>query len=117
MPVKTNNSYGRITISNDAIAKVTANASLECYGIVELVSRSFIDSLCSLFKFIKGRQKGVKVKTEGDRIYIDVYVVIKFGVSISAVAEALKTSIKYKVEHFTGMIVDTVNINIVGVKL
>ena len=47
----------------------------------------------------------------------DVYVVIKYGVSINAVAESLKEGIKYKVEKFTGMIVDTVNVNIIGVKL
>ena len=57
------------------------------------------------------------VITDGDRIFIDVYVVIKFGVSINAVAESLKESVKYRVEKFTGMIVDTVNVNIVGVKL
>ena len=60
--------------------------------------------------------KGVKITTSGNRIFIDVYVLIKYGVSIEAVAEALKESVKYKVEHFTGMIVDTVNVNIVGLK-
>ena len=61
--------------------------------------------------------KGVKITTSGDRIYIDVYVIIKFGVSISAVAESLKQTVKYNVEKFTGMIVNTVNVNIMGVKL
>lgn len=59
----------------------------------------------------------MKVTTSGDRIYIDVYVIIKFGVSINAVAESLKESVKYRVEKFTGMIVDTVNVNIIGVRL
>ena len=61
--------------------------------------------------------RGVKVTTSGNRIYIDVYVVIKYGVSINAVAESLKESVKYRVEKFTGMIVDTVNVNVIGVKL
>ncbi len=116
MSVKTSNAYGKISISDKAIAKVTAYASLECYGIVELVSRRYADSLSQLFKRDKVT-KGVKVTTTGDRIFIDVYVVIKFGVSISAVADSLKDAIKYKVENFTGMVVDTVNVNITGVKL
>ena len=61
--------------------------------------------------------RGIKVTTSGNRIYIDVYVIIKYGVSINAVAESLKEAIKYKVEGFTGMIVDTVNVNVIGVKL
>lgn len=116
MSVNTSNVYGKISISDLAIAKVASNAALECYGIVETVSRRFTDSLSELLKKQSGG-KGVKVITNGDRIFIDVYVIIKYGVSINAVAESLKEGIKYKVEKFTGMIVDTVNVNIIGVKL
>ena len=116
MPVTTSNTYGKISISDEAIAKVAAHAALECYGIVEMVPRTFMDSFSQLLKKETGG-KGVKVTTSGDRIYIDVFVIIKFGVSISAVAESLKKAVKYKVEQFTGMIVDTVNVNILGVKL
>ena len=116
MPVTTSNTYGKISISDEAIAKVAAHAALECYGIVEMVPRTFMDSFSQLLKKETGG-KGVKVVTSGDRIYIDIFVIIKFGVSISAVAESLKKAVKYKVEQFTGMIVDTVNVNIIGVKL
>ena len=116
MAVKTSNAYGKISISDVAIAKVVAHASLECYGIVEMVATRLSESLAELFRK-QNTAKGVKVVTVGDRIFIDVNVIIKFGVSISAVADSLKDAIKYKVEKFTGMIVDTVNVNITGVKL
>ena len=44
-------------------------------------------------------------------------MIVKHGVSIKAVAESLKEFVKYRVERFTGMLVDTVNVNIKGVKL
>ena len=116
MSVSTNNAYGKISISDLAIAKVASHTAMEAYGIVEMVSRRFTDSLFELFKKDSG-SKGIKVTTSGNRIYIDVYVIMKYGVSISAVAESLKEAIKYKVEAFTGMIVDTVNVNVIGVKL
>lgn len=116
MSVNTSNAYGKITISDIAIAKVASQAAMECYGIVDTVSRRFTDSLAELFKK-DTRGKGVKVTTDGDKIYIDVYVIIKFGVSINAVAQSLKESVKYRVEKFTGMIVDTVNVNVIGVRL
>ena len=116
MPVTTSNIYGKISISDEAIAKVAAHAALDCYGVVEMVARKFTDSFFQLLKRdVSGT--GVKVVTSRDRIYIDIYVIIKFGVSISAVAESLKSAVKYKVEQFTGMIVSTVNVNIIGVKL
>ena len=116
MSVNTSNAYGKITISDMAIAKVASQAAMECYGIVDTVSRRFTDSLAELFKK-DTRGKGVKVTTDGDKIYIDVYVIIKFGVSINAVAQSLKESVKYRVERCTGMIVDSVNVNVIGVRL
>lgn len=116
MSVSTSNAYGKISISDLAIAKVASQAAVESYGIVDTVSRRFSDSLAELLKKDAGG-KGVKVVTSGNRIYIDVYVLIKYGVSIEAVAESLKGAIKYKVEKFTGMIVDTVNVNVIGLKL
>ena len=116
MSVNTNNAYGKISISDLAIAKVASHTAMESYGIVEMVSRRFTDSLATLLKKESGG-KGIKVTTSGNRIYVDVYVIMKYGVSISAVAESLKEAIKYKVEVFTGMIVDTINVNVIGVKL
>ncbi len=116
MSVNTSNVYGKISISDSAIAKVAKNAALECYGIVDTVSRRLTESISELIKK-QPDGRGVKIVTNGYRIYIDVNVIIKYGVSINAVAESLKEGVKYKVEKFTGMIVDTVNVNILGVKL
>ena len=112
MSVNTNNAYGKISISDLAIAKVASHTAMDSYGIVEMVSRRFTDSLKK-----DSAGKGIKVTTSGNRIYVDVYVIMKYGVSINAVAESLKEAIKYKVEVFTGMIVDTVNVNVLGIKL
>ena len=116
MSVNTSNVFGKISISDSAIAKVAKSAALECYGIVDTSSRKLVDSLSELLKK-QPVGRGIKVVTSGDRIFIDVNVIIKYGVSINAVAESLKESVKYKVEKFTGMIVDTVNVNVIGVKL
>ena len=116
MSVNTSNAYGKISISDLAIAKVASQTALECYVIVEMVARRFTDALAELLKK-DGGGKGIKVTTSGNRIFVDVYVVVKYGVSINAVAESLKEAVKYKVERFTGMIVSTVNVNVIGVKL
>lgn len=116
MSVSTSNAYGKISISDLAIAKIVQQAAMESYGIVDTVARRFTDTLAGLFGKDAGG-KGVKVMTSGNRIFVDIYVLIKYGVSIEAVAESLKEAIKYKVERFTGMFVDTVNVNVMGLKL
>ncbi len=116
MSVTTSNYYGKIIISDDAIASVAASAALDCIGVVDLVSKKTSDKFADLFKK-QQLGKGVKVTTNGNRIFIDLYVILKYGISISAVADSLKKTVKYKVEEFSGMIVDVINVNVVGVRV
>ena len=115
MSVKTNNIYGKIVISDSTITKFVSNVAMDCYGIVELAPRNALDSVFSFLK-LGTKAKGVKVHSSGDRIFIDMAIIVKYGISIKAVVEAIKESIKYKVERFTGMLVDTINVKVVGVK-
>ena len=116
MSVKTNNIYGKIMISDKTIAKFVAHVAADCYGVMEFVPANIVDSFVSFFKF-GAHAQGVKVHSSGDRIFIDLSVVLKYGVSIKAVVESLKESIQYRVEKFMGMIVDTINVNVRGVTL
>lgn len=116
MAVNTQNAYGQINITDETIAAVAGHAARDCYGIVEMVSRKLTDSIAELFQR-DSQSRGVKVAANGDRIFIDLFVIIKFGVSIKAVCDSLKEAVKYHVENFTGMIVDTVNVNVIGVRL
>jgi len=116
MAVHTLNNYGKITITDEAIANVAGYFALECYGVVDLVPKRFSDNITELFK--KGHyRRGVKVSTHDNKISLDLYVILKYGVTINAVADSLKKSVKYNVEDFTGMIVESINVNIMGVKV
>ncbi|MBE5747437.1 MAG: Asp23/Gls24 family envelope stress response protein [Clostridiales bacterium] len=115
MSLITKNAYGNISTSALAISKVASHAAMESYGIVEMAGKKE-GGFQGSFEKKKGG-KGIKITFSGTRIVVDAFVVIKYGVSITAIAESLKEAIKYKVETFTGMVVDTVNVNVVGVKL
>lgn len=116
MSVNTINSYGKISVTNDSVALIVAHSALDVYGVVDLVTNKFTDSLRELFRK-KYKPRGIKIKTINDRIIIDLQIILKYGVSINAVAESVRGLVKYNVEQFTGMIVDAVNINVVGVKV
>lgn len=116
MTVDTNNYYGNISISNDSIAVVAGYYALDCPGVVELVPTSLKENLRELFRRAR-YSKGIEITARSNRIGIDIYCVLKYGVSISAVAESLKNTVKYRVEKFTGMLVDEVNVHVVGVRV
>ncbi|MBQ4269858.1 MAG: Asp23/Gls24 family envelope stress response protein [Clostridia bacterium] len=116
MAVNTSNAYGRISISDLAIAKVAVQSAIESYGIVEVYTRN-LKKKFGRKPFKNSEKDAIRIFTSGNRISLDVSVVVKYGVSINAVADSLKEVVKYKVERFTGMIVSAVNVNVVGVKL
>lgn len=116
MSLWTANAYGNISVTDEVVASIAGRVAMECYGVVELAPRRFSDALADLFKK-NNYGSGVKIISKGDRVVIDLYVIFKFGMSIKAVAESLRSSVKYRVEYFTSMIVESVNIHVVGVRI
>ena len=108
---------GIITIDPEVIAKYAGSVAVECFGIVGMAAVSMKDGLVKLLKkesLTKGIQVGI---SDENKITLNFHVVVAYGVSISAVTENLISNVKYKVEEFTGMSVDKINIYIEGVRV
>ena len=108
---------GTITVSSDVIAKYADTVAVECFGIVGMAAVNMKDGIYRLLKK-ENLTHGIQVTiSEDNRIKIDFHVIVAFGVSISAVTENLISNVKYKVEEFTRMPVDKINIYIEGVRV
>ena len=108
---------GIITIDPEVIAKYAGSVAVECFGIVGMAAVSMKDGLVKLLKkesLTKGIQVGI---SDENKITLTFHVVVAYGVSISAVTDNLISNVKYKVEEFTGMSVDKINIYIEGVRV
>ena len=103
MAVKTLNRYGKITITDSAIAMTAHYAALT-------------DSIMQLFKGAP-TAKGVVVETVNNKIYLELFVVLSDGVNVDAICDSVRSTVKYIVETFTGMRVSDIVVNVVGVKL
>ena len=53
---------------------------------------------------------------QDNKITIDFHVIVSYGVSISTVSDNLIETVKYKVEEFTGMELEKINIFVEGVQ-
>lgn len=116
MSLKTSNIFGKISISDEAVAMVCSQAAFECYGVVDLVSRRLTDNLSRIFNK-RNYGKGVKVTTVDNKIFIEVFVILKMGVNVEAVKESIANTVKYACESFTGMLVKQIDINVVGIRI
>ena len=109
--------YGIITIDPEVIAQYAGSVAVECFGIVGMAAVSMKDGLVRLLKK-ESLTKGIQVSISDDnKITLNFHVIVSYGVSISAVTENLISNVKYKVEGFTGMTVDKINIYIEGVRV
>ena len=117
MPISVSGELGNISVTNDIIATIAGYATIENYGIVGMASqRITADGIAELL----GREnlkKGVVVTTVEDRITIDLYVIVEYGVSISAVAQNVIQNVTYRIKDLTGFIVEAVNVHVEGVRV
>lgn len=108
---------GIITISPDVIAKYAGSVAVECFGIVGMAAVNMKDGLVRLLKK-DSLTHGIHVElTDDNSIRLDFHVVVAYGVSISAVTDNLISNVKYKVEEFSNMPVDKINVYIEGVRV
>lgn len=109
--------YGKILIDEEVIATYAGSVAVECFGIVGMAAVNMKDGLVKLLKR-DYLTHGISVIIEADnQITIDFHVIVAYGVSINAVSENLIDTVKYKVESFTGMNINKINIYVEGVRV
>ena len=111
------NQYGEVMIDNHVIAKYAGATAMECFGIVGMAAVSVKDGLVKLLKR-ESVTRGISVDVdENNRLVIDFYVIVAYGVTISTVADNLVHNVKYKVEEYTGLKVGKINVYVEGVRI
>ena len=116
MKGRISNKMGEIQINPDVIALYAGTIAVECFGIVGMAAVSMKDGLVKLLKR-ESLTHGITVEIKENKISIDFHVIVSYGVSISAVSDNLIESVKYRVEEFTGMEVEKINIFVEGVRV
>lgn len=111
-----NTKIGEVLIDNDVLAKYAGSSAVECFGIVGMASVNVKDGIVKLLKR-DSLSHGVNISVNNNKILIELHIIVSYGVSISAVAENLISNVKYKVEEFTGMEVEKINIYVEGVRV
>ena len=111
-----NTHMGNIVIDKDVIAQYAGSVAVECFGIVGMAGVSVRDGLVKLLKR-DSITRGISVSFDNNKLVLDFHVIVSYGVSILAVADNLIDSVKYKVEEFTGIEIEKINIYVDGVRV
>jgi len=117
MKCQMENQYGTVLIDENVIATYAGSVAVECFGIVGMAAVNVKDGLVKLLKK-EHITHGIEVVVgDNNEITIDFHVIIAYGVAIVTVCDNLIETVKYKVEQFTGMKVDKINIHVEGVRV
>ena len=112
MPINKKTNYGDVKISDNAIASLVGSTVCECYGIVGVISKSYVKDSYNALLRKENYSKGVLISRKAKDLIIDIYVVVSTGIKISeAISEAQKR-VKYTVEKSINMDIKEVNIHV-----
>ena len=111
-----NTHMGSIVIDNEVIAQYAGSVAMECFGVVGMAVINVRDGLVKLLK-MDSMTRGIHVTINNNKLTINFHVILAYGVSILAVSDNLISNVKYKVEEFTGIEVEKVNIFVEGVRV
>lgn len=101
---------GDIVIAPEVLEVIIGITTAKIEGVYALRNKRFADRLG---KKIEGR--GVYIDSKDDQVAVDIYVYLTYGVSVPTVAAKIQKEVKEAVAQATEIVVDQVNIHIVGV--
>ena len=116
MDCKFQTELGTVTVNEEVLLKVAGYAALECYGIVGMAAKRSTDGIVQLL----GREnlgRGVRERANDDSVNVDLFVVVEYGISIGVVAAAIIDTVKYKIEHLTGIRVNHVSVSVEDIRV
>ncbi len=111
-----NTHLGNIYVDPEVIAQYAGSVAVECFGVVGMASVNVRDGLVKLL-MKDSITHGISVEIVNNKLFLEFHVIISYGVSIVTVCDNLINNVKYKVENFTGLEIEKINIFVEGVRV
>ncbi|XJZ26176.1 Asp23/Gls24 family envelope stress response protein [Bacillota bacterium Lsc_1132] len=109
-----NDGNGKVEIAPEVIEVIAGIAASEVEGVAGMRGNFATGVVERLGK--KNHGKGVKVDISETGIKIEVYCMMKYGVSIPTVAQKIQDNIRQTLLNMTALEPEEVNIHIVGIQ-
>lgn len=114
--IRIDNRYGTIEISQEYFRYLVGNAVSACYGVSGMVCSGPRQGLRAILSRRAYADDGVRVRSEGDRLVVDIHIEVIYGMNIAAIAKSIVNKVRYTVEDATGLTVKKVNVFVDGMK-
>ncbi len=109
------NPNGSIEISYDYFSNLIGYAASSCYGVAGMAASNKVRSFTERF-IGDSINRGVKVQRIGSKLFIDLHIIVTYGVNITVIVKSIIKKVRYTVEEATGLKVDCVNVYVDEIK-
>lgn len=110
------NEHGNIIYSDEVLAKIVGLSTMECYGVVGMVSKNATEGFWELIR-VENLSKGVKLNFNEDKLVIELFVMVEYGTKISVISNNIIQKVRYNVENYTGLKVSAITVNVQAVRV
>ncbi len=111
------NESGNIYYSEEVLAKIVGLSTMECYGVVGMVSKNATEGLWELMR-MENLSKGVKIQlTSENKLQIELFIMVEYGTKISVISNNIIQKVRYSVENYTGLKVSSITVNVQAVRV
>jgi len=105
--------FGRVAISDDAIAQIVGLTVAECYGVVAMSASGRLGRLLERDR----TTRGIEIAGSERGVAITLHVVVEHGLNLAEVASTVRNRVAYEVERMTGLPIASVEVHIEDVKV
>jgi len=109
------NPDGTVSFATEVVATIAGLAATEVEGVASMSSQS--NGLADMFSRKNSRNftKGVRIDLDGNKVTVDITIVVEYGSPVPDVARSIQENVKKAIETMSGLDVHAVDVHVSGV--
>ena len=109
------NPNGTVSFATEVVATIAGLAATEVEGVASMASQS--GGLADMFSRKNSRNftKGVRIDLDGNKVTVDITIVVEYGSPVPDVARSIQENVKKAIETMSGLDVHSVDVHVSGV--
>ena len=109
------NPNGTVSFATEVVATIAGLAATEVEGVARMSSQNtgIADKLTR--KNARNFTKGVRIDLEGNKVTVDVTIVVEYGSPVPDVAHNIQENVKKAIETMSGLDVHAVDVHVSGI--
>jgi len=109
------NQDGTVSFATEVVATIAGLAATEVDGVASMSSPSsgFADMFTR--KNTRNFTKGVRIDLDGNKVAVDITIVVEYGSPVPDVARSIQENVKKAIETMSGLDVRSVDVHVSGI--